>query len=193
MKLDDCLRILTQHYRGLQLVNAWGETSLFYNPEGYFPRGTYCFTFKIKDGENDSSSNLNRDGIDYRLNFKVLSATYMKLFDEPRLPKRPPKGGIIVPESGRTYDPTALNQLMPHPVYGWMGWVSIINPDEIKFQDFLTNGLMDEAYEDARKRYQKLPSVRAKHGKRLSNELSSSYTAIEILLPKKRAPRPSKK
>ena len=191
MKLDDCIRLFTQHYKGLQLVQAWGESSLFYNPETFLPRGTYCFTFKEKDGENDSSSMLNREGIDFRLNFKVKSTTYLRLFTEPRLPKRPPKGGIILPESGQSYDPTVLNQLIPHPVYGWMGWVSIINPDEVKIQDLLTTGLLDEAYEDAKKRYLQNPAVRVRQKKRSisPDEVPSSSSSSAVVADIQQSPR----
>ena len=30
------------------------------------------------------------------------------------------------------YDYTVLNQILPHPVYAWMGWISILNPENIK-------------------------------------------------------------
>eukprot|EP01040_Poterioochromonas_malhamensis_P004273 gene4273-4579_t len=191
--LDDCVKSLTQHFKGLKPVHSWGETALFYNPENYLPRGTYCFTFKEKDGENDSSSQLNRDEIDYRLNFKIKPATYLNLFHESRLPKRPLKGGIIVPESGRSYDPTVLNTLIPHPVYGWMSWVSIVNLDERKIQELLSTGLFQEAYDDCIQellstglfqeayddcveRYNKHPAVRLKQRKRSSEEETSLNT-----------------
>ena len=33
------------------------------------------------------------------------------------------------------YDFTSSNQLMPHPIYAWMGWVCILNPTEQKFEE----------------------------------------------------------
>lgn len=185
MRLEDCIKSITQHFKGLQPVHAWGETGLFYNPENYLPRGTYCFTLKEKDGDNDSSSQLNRDEIDYRLNFKIKPATYLNIFHEPRLPKRPVKGGIIVPESGRSYDPTVLNTLIPHPVYGWMSWVSIINPDELKIQELFSAGLLQEAYDDCVERYNKHPAIRSKQRKR-SSEDETSQASLDIQPKRKR-------
>jgi hypothetical protein len=43
--------------------SSWGETSFFYNPGQLFPYGVYFCTIKEKDGANDQSSNLARDGI----------------------------------------------------------------------------------------------------------------------------------
>ena len=67
MKLAVLIQNLTKLYPGLFEVNAWGETSLFYNPNGLLKRGTYCFTFKEKDGDNDCSSALNRAEVEYRI------------------------------------------------------------------------------------------------------------------------------
>ena len=60
-------------------------------------------------------------------------------------PSRPPKGGVIV----GNYDFKALNIFMPHPVYGWMGWIAINNPDEYNFEK--SKEYLDVAYEKALK------------------------------------------
>jgi Family of unknown function (DUF6194) len=31
------------------------------------------------------------------------------------------------------YDPTRLNELMPHPVYAWMRWVQILAPTAAQY------------------------------------------------------------
>ena len=137
-----------------------GETSLFYNPNGLLKRGTYCFTFKEKDGDNDCSSALNRAEVEYRMNFKITKPTFLSQFNEPSLPLRPSKGNIITLKSGRVYDPTVLNTLIPHPVYGWMGWVSIINPSEQSIEEIVKAGLLDESYEHAKAGYNKNKTVK---------------------------------
>ena len=98
--------------------DRWGETSFFVNPEGRFAHGAYFATIKRKDGENDSASGLDRDGV-WRLNFGLTPSSFKSLFG-PR-PARPAKGRTIEGD----WDFTALDTLTPHPVYGWMGWVSV--------------------------------------------------------------------
>lgn len=158
MNLATLIDILKDKYQGLIQLDTWGETSLFYNPEGLLKRGAYCFTFKEKDGENDAASMLNRANVGFRMNFKVNKPTFLKQFDEPVMPKRPPKGGIISLASGNDYNPTLQDCLFPHPVYAWMSWVSIIDPSQKSIEALLKAGFLDEAYEDATARYAKAVS-----------------------------------
>lgn len=160
MKLATLIPTLTKRYPELVKVSAWGETSLFYNPHGLLKRGTYCITFKEKDGENDSSSALNRQEVEYRMNFKISKPTFLARFSEPSLPSRPAKGKIITLKSGREYDPTLLDTLIPHPVYGWMGWVSINNPSEKSIEGILESGLLDESYQHAKAGHDKNKTVK---------------------------------
>ena len=108
-------------------LEAWGELSFFVNPEMKLKRGKYFATLKSKDGENDKGSNLERESI-FRLSIGLPPKDYETIFG-PR-PPRPVKGGIVEGD----YNFTALNTLTPHPVYGWMGWVAILNPSETNFE-----------------------------------------------------------
>ncbi|MDE5811672.1 MAG: hypothetical protein K2G64_07240 [Muribaculaceae bacterium] len=119
-------------------VESWGETGIFYNPDNRFKRGTYVLTLKNKDGDNDKSSDLNREGV-FRLNFGVKKETFIRLFGN--IPSRPPKGGIV----DMNFDYTKRNTLIPHPVYGWMSWVSILNPSPECFETTL-KPLIKESY-----------------------------------------------
>ena len=121
---------------------SWGETSFFVNPNNILPSGAYFATLKEKDGENDKASSLDRDGI-FRLNFGPGKLAYESLFGAK--PARPTKGEII---SG-TWDFTELDQLMPHPIYGWMGWMCILNPSIATFDKLFP--LLEKAYEKAQK------------------------------------------
>ncbi len=47
------------------------------------------------------------------------------------------------------YDFTALNTLMPHPVYGWMTWVCVLNPTLETIELMENQGLFEEAYQAA--------------------------------------------
>lgn len=103
MELNQIIKYLNDKYEGLVSVNAWGETGLFYNPGNKLKRGAYCITFKEKDGENDFSSEINRESVKFRMNFKIDKESFLEFFDEQNLPIRPQKGKIIKLISGREY------------------------------------------------------------------------------------------
>ena len=129
---------LLTRYPGVVAVNAWGEQSFFYNPGGLLPRGVYFATLKDKDGDNDKASKLDRDGV-FRFNFGVSKASYENTFGTK--PERPAAGNVVA----TGHDFTQCNCLLPHPVYAWMGWVCILNPEQKTFESLLH--LMDEAYD----------------------------------------------
>ncbi|GAA3965616.1 DUF6194 family protein [Allohahella marinimesophila] len=144
MQIKELSEYILERYQGLNAVDAWGETSFFYNPEGRLPRGVYFATLKNKDGENDKGSELERDGV-FRLNFGVSQSSYEEALGAR--PARPAAGGVV----GTGHDFTKLNTLMPHPVYGWMAWVCILNPDQATWQNL--QPLLNESYELAVKKY----------------------------------------
>lgn len=117
---------ICQSFTGIVPVAAWGETSFFYNPGRALPRGVYFATLKEKDGENDKASALDRPGV-FRLNIGISKPTFRALFGQP--PARPAAGGVV----STGHDFTALDSLTPHPVYGWMTWVSVLNPSAETF------------------------------------------------------------
>lgn len=128
VRINDISNYLTDTFDGLAPTETWGELSFFYNPEKRLPRGTYFCTIKEKDGDNDKGSNLNRDGV-YRMNFGLPPKVFEDVFG-PR-PARPAKSQTIE----GPWDFTALNMLMPHPVYGWMGWVCLLSPEPVTFDE----------------------------------------------------------
>ncbi|MEN0000041.1 MAG: DUF6194 family protein [Pseudomonadota bacterium] len=119
--MNDLIVRLSDIFDGLDVRTAYGEKTFYYNPGGTLPRGTYFCTIKDTDGPNDKASALNRPGV-WRFNFGLPSARYEALFG-PR-PARPAKGQTIA--GPWPFD--TLDRLMPHPIYGWMGWVAIVSP-----------------------------------------------------------------
>lgn len=142
MKVNELIQRVKLKYPSLSENKNWGERGLFYNPEGQFSKGAYVLTFKEKDGANDSASNLNTAD-KYRLNLKISKKTFIKLFK--LVPKRPAAGEIIEGE----YDFTELDKLMPHPIYGWMTWVCVLNPTLKTIELMEAEGLFEEAYQAA--------------------------------------------
>ena len=141
MQSQSIIDYVTQNFEGVVPKSSWGETSLFYNPDKALPNGVYFCTLKEKDGANDKASDLNREGV-FRLSIGIGSELYQQHFGAK--PKRPAKGEIIDTQ----HDFTALNILMPHPIYGWMSWAQIINPTEATFNRILPP-LLTQAYANA--------------------------------------------
>ena len=134
-------RWITSNFEHVRPKETWGETSFFVNPDGRLPSGAYFATIKETDGENDKASNLDRDGV-FRFNFVPGKKAFVETFGTP--PARPPKGGIIE----GPWDFTEKNLLMPHPIYGWMGWMCILNPTKETFSSI--EPLLYLAYDKAR-------------------------------------------
>jgi len=141
---NDISDFVVANFPGLNVVNAWGEKSFFYNPDNLLKRGVYFLTLKEKDGDNDKASALDRENI-FRINFGISKKTFSQHFST--LPKRPAKSHSIE----GLYDFQKLNTLTPHPVYGWMAWVSILNPSNNSFE--MLEKLIKESYQIACDKY----------------------------------------
>ena len=146
MQPKDIVEKIVNEFSGVVPKASWGETSLFYNPGQLLPNGVYFCTIKEKDGDNDKASNLDREGV-YRLSIGVGKESFESLFGAR--PKRPSKGGIIDTE----HEFTECNILMPHPIYGWMSWVQILNPSESKFKEIFS--LISESHASAVSKFNK--------------------------------------
>ena len=90
----------------------------------------------------DQFSNLNRPSI-FRLNIGIGKQTFRSLFDE----------------NSSSYDFTALDQVMPHPVYGRMYWVCVLNPGDEMFETKVQQ-LLAEAYDLAVSKYKRQAALR---------------------------------
>ncbi len=99
---------------------SWGEAAHFVKPGCALPSGAYFATIKERDGPNDAASRLG-DGR-WRISLGIGRAAFAERFGTP--PSRPARGGTV--EGGWPFD--MADRLMPHPVYGWMGWVAAVSP-----------------------------------------------------------------
>jgi hypothetical protein len=119
---------------------AWGDTFFIYDPHRDLDakhRLPFA-TIVTKDyGDFDRASNLNRPGV-FRLNIGVGKETFRSLFGDTT-----------------DHDFTALDRLMPHPVYGPQSWVCVLNPSAATF-DATVRPLLAEAYDLVVGRYNKL-------------------------------------
>ncbi len=146
MNADDILNYCTENLADTVLVESWGERGIFYNPGGVLKRGVYVLTVKEKDGDNDKASCLHRQGV-YRVNLGLRKPTFQKIFGS--VPTRPKAGGVV----DMDYDFTTLDTLLPHPVYAWMGWISVLNPSAPTFEQL--KPLIQEAYDFAKEKFGK--------------------------------------
>jgi hypothetical protein len=137
---------ILENYKGIVVTNAYRERSFFYNPQYSLPKGIYFATIKESDGPNDRASKLDREGI-YRFSIGVGKKQYQEMFGE--VPKRPTKGNIV----SLDFDFSTLNEIMPHPIYAWMGWVFILNP-ELEVIESIKN-LLDISYLNCLMKYKR--------------------------------------
>jgi Family of unknown function (DUF6194) len=138
MPPEDVLRELLALDPALTLQRYYGERAVFYNPGLAAPLGVIVASVKDSDGPNDRRAYLSRPEV-YRLAFGLTRTTFAELFGD--VPARPPKGGAVALAD---HDLTALDQLMPHPVYAWMSWVQVLNPTTDRLnslRDLLTSSL----------------------------------------------------
>lgn len=131
---------LSARFHGTRAISSWGETAIFYNPGAALPRGVYFATVKDRDGTNDKASNLDRDGV-FRVNVGLPKPQYQALFGKP--PARPSKGEVIAGD----WSFTALDTITPHPIYGWMAWISVLNPSLTTYAGMAP--LLEAAYDKA--------------------------------------------
>lgn len=111
----------------LRRERYYGEDAVFYNPGASAPLGRIVAAVKHGDGPNDRAARLSRPGV-YRFAFAVRPETFARRFGPAHA--RPAKGGVVELDG---YDPTRLNALMPHPVYGWMNWVQVLSPTPARY------------------------------------------------------------
>jgi hypothetical protein len=103
---------------GLDVVEANGDVFFFYDPGRDLPKDRrFPFATLVTSDRYDQFSNLNREGV-YRLNIGVGKDTFRSLFHD----------------ASATHDFTALDRLMPHPVYGNMYWLCVLNPSDATFE-----------------------------------------------------------
>jgi Family of unknown function (DUF6194) len=142
---EEIICALARRDPNLRRERYYGERALFYNPGGEAPLGVIFASIKDRDGPNDSAAQLSRPDV-YRLAFGLTRATFARLFGA--VPARPPKGGTVALPG---HDLTRLDQLAPHPVYAWMGWVQILTPTEARFEAL--RPLLDESLDLVRTRW----------------------------------------
>lgn len=114
---------------------AWGDSFFYYAPDGKMPPRTQPFaTIVTKNYPEDELSELDRDGV-YRVNIHPSRASFEHWAARA--------GG----------DPSVLDRIIVHPVYGQLGWLAVLNPGPETAET--ARELLREAYELDRIRYER--------------------------------------
>jgi Family of unknown function (DUF6194) len=147
---------ITNTFKGVDSQVVEGNTFYFYNPDSNLPANhMFPFVTLMTNDVNDQFSNLNRPSV-FRLNIGIGKETFRALFGTPVLPEYGTNSleGTALEANGSDFDFTVLNQLLPHPVYGKMYWVCILNPSNETLETKV-RPLLDEAYEMATGKFNK--------------------------------------
>jgi hypothetical protein len=129
MNETSIIEYITSTFEGVDVVVASDNYFFLYDPEHKFP-----FATLMTNDDNDSASNLNRPSI-FRLNIGIRKETFDSM------------------AFSADVDFTVLDQLLPHPVYGKMFWVCVLNPSDNTFPK--VKQLLAEAYEISVQKYAK--------------------------------------
>ncbi|GFH34470.1 DUF6194 family protein [Streptomyces pacificus] len=120
---------------------AWGDAFCYYAPDGQLPRNVQPYATAVtRNQPGDTASDLDPPHR-WRVNVRVDRAVFEELTgEEPRNP-------------GRPRDYAATDRVMPHPVYGALGWISVVNPGAGTRDTVLR--LLRDAHEAARARFER--------------------------------------
>jgi hypothetical protein len=117
---------------------AWGDAFFYCAPDGRMPVRTQPYgTIVTKDYPGDTASDLDRTHR-WRVNIHVDRATFRELTGED--PRR----------LTQWRDHAEADRVMPHPVYGELGWVAVVDPGEEATR--LVLELLRQAHDAARRR-----------------------------------------
>ncbi len=153
MDESEIIRYITQTFEGVDVVTDLSNSFFFYNPDSNVPPDyRFPFVTLVTSDLYDQFSDLNRPLV-FRLNIGIGKQTFRSLFGEPSL-SSDQDSTLIKGENVSSYDFTALDQVMPHPVYGRMYWVCVLNPGDGTFETKV-RPLLAEAYELAVSKYKR--------------------------------------
>ena len=136
---------------------AWGDHFFYYSPDGTVPQHTQPYaTIVTKDYPDDTRSNLDAEGR-WRLNIHVGSAKARQLVRDSASgvdASGDSASGIDASDVGSSgVDFSEVDTILPHPVYGHLGWIAIVNPGQRVGAAVLE--LLHDAHEDERRRVER--------------------------------------
>jgi hypothetical protein len=153
MNAGSIARYIVETFVGIDVVTADGNRFFFYDPDREIPPDRrFPFATLVTNDLYDTASDLSRPDV-FRLNVGAGKAGYERLFGAGA----PRPGSPGVTDTG--HDFTDLDRIMPHPVYGQMYWVCVLNPSAATFES--VRPLLAEAYDLAAGRHARQAQRRA--------------------------------
>lgn len=117
---------------------AWGDVFFYFSPDGSVPPGQPFATVITKNYPYEPA--WQGEGSGFRVNIHVGSQGFADLL------------GYRPGERAAT-DPAAVDVAMPHPAYGELGWICVVNPGERSVA--LVTEQLTAAYHTVRGRYER--------------------------------------
>ncbi|HEV2694535.1 MAG TPA: DUF6194 family protein [Verrucomicrobiae bacterium] len=133
MNETDITHYITATFPAAEMQVADGNFFFFFGAERMMP-----FATLMTNAAYDPFSNLDRPGV-FRLNMGVSKKTFSAQLGDAT--------------GGSGHDLTALDKLMPHPEYGKLFWVCVLNPAAATWET--VKKLLAEAYALAEKKQTK--------------------------------------
>jgi len=134
------LQYIVETFADIHIATAAGNSFLYYAPDQKVPERTFPFATLVTKDDYDTVSNLSRPGV-FRLNIGVSKGAFLS-----HLGSVPPAPG----ESGAgqmNHDFTVLDKILPHPIYGHLCWLCVLNPGTSTWET--VQSLLSEAYATA--------------------------------------------
>jgi hypothetical protein len=120
---------------------SWGDMFFYYSPDGVVPTRTQPFaTVVTKNYPGDEASLLDRPDT-FRVNISAGKEAFIRWTGHA--PREPAITDV---------DPSTVDALIAHPVYGTVGWLAVVNPGPRT--EAATYELLRAAYGLARSRYE---------------------------------------
>lgn len=108
----NAIRDVVAAFPGTRILEANGDIFAIHDPDGTLkPEAQIPWATITTSDAYDTASNLDRPGV-FRLNIGLTRDRLRELIDP-----------------AADHDPTALDVLLPHPVYGGQHWVCVLNPE----------------------------------------------------------------
>jgi hypothetical protein len=118
------IKLICQSWPEADIVTIEGGAFFSLDSEKHWPN----FATVVWNDDFDQASNLTRPGF-FRVNIGVGREAFQRLV-----------GSVSEP------DHTAVNRLLPHPIYANQNWISIVNPSDTTVRDTVLP-LIGEAYD----------------------------------------------
>jgi len=125
MDPEDVVAWITGAFDPIEQVETDGNLFFFFDPDHLFP-----FATLVTNDLYDQASGLERPAV-YGLNIGVGRQTWVERFGEPTKRQQGEHG--LGSGTDAAFDFTALDVVMPHPVYGRQHWLCVLNPSETTF------------------------------------------------------------